>query len=149
MKRNSVSSFGETIFIFCEKDFCTIWILWTGFVTGEFSFWYNVGFFWLDCSYQLCSKLHMKSWLKPTSQWIRFYCVGVELTRYSTKKSACSLSMHIVYIRCSCTASNHSHLLVSRRYKDEKQILHEIQANEIITHIVKEGFCFTHEQHPM
>lgn len=69
-------NFGETIFIFCEKDFCTIWILWTGFVTGQLSFWYNFGFFWLVCLYQLCSKLHMKSELKPKSLIrLKFDCV--------------------------------------------------------------------------
>jgi hypothetical protein len=63
-------NFGETIFIFCEKDFCTIWILWTGFVTGELSFWYNFGFFWLclfiSTMFQIAHEIRIEAY-KPHS----------------------------------------------------------------------------------
>ncbi len=148
-------NFGETIFIFCEKDFCTIWILWTGFVTGEASFWYNSQFFlaclFISTMFQIAYEIVIEAY-KPMNKIL--LCWVLSLPGIALRKVLVICQCNIVYIRCSCTASNHSHLFVSRScplkpYKDEKQILHEIQANEIITHIVKEGFCFTHEQHPM
>jgi hypothetical protein len=121
VKRNFVSILERPLLFSVKRIFVQFWFFGQALLLERQVFgttWVFLGLFvWINYvpnfTWNEIRWLQKPHWIKDSTV-LRQVLLSIVLTRHRSKKSACSFWMHIVYVRCWCTASNWSPLLVSR-----------------------------------